>query len=121
MRSVGFWISAVLAFALGTAVLGWWMVPVLGAVYGGLRPSARPALTAASAAMAAWALLLSLTATQGPVGRLAGVLAGALGMPGFALMAITLIFPALLAGPAAGSAGAVRDALDRRAAPTGQS
>lgn len=92
-----------LAVALATAVLGWWSVPVLGAVWGGIAGrTTRPALTASASAGIGWILLLLWTATQGPVWDLAQKIGGVMSLPGWMFAVITIGFPMLLAGLAAG-------------------
>ncbi len=86
------------AFVSSTAALGWWTVPALAGVWGFAFPQAwRPGRTAALAAGFAWALLLSVRAWQGPVAELAGALGQTFGLPGLALIALTVAFPASLA------------------------
>jgi hypothetical protein len=100
---------AVLAFAmaLGTAWVGWWAVPVFGAVWGVTRYGAYPAATAAVAAAFAWVVLLGLTALRGPAGEASRVLGSAMGMPGWLPLALAVLFPAALAAAAAGLARAI--------------
>jgi hypothetical protein len=90
-------------FTLGTVLVGWWVVPLVGAAYGAAwRSSARPGLVAALAAAAGWGGYLSILALGGaPVARFAGDLAHAMSLPSWGPHAATLLFPALLAGPAA--------------------
>src|SRR5581483_6977066 len=102
MRSALRVMTLALAVALATAWLGWWSVPAvaaLGTVLSGLRPAAirRAALGGALG----WALLLGWTALHGPVGEVARRLAGVFALPVWALVVLTLAFPALLAGCAA--------------------
>jgi hypothetical protein len=112
MRSFIFWPALVLALAVATAVLGWWTVPVLAAAFGASRFAARRAWwIAALAGSVAWALLLAVSSLQGPVAALADKLGGVFGLPGFAVIGLTLIFPAVLAGSAAELAAALRAAL----------
>ena len=101
-------VGAVLV-ALGTT-LGGWLAPV---VWGGLAGLAwtneHPGRKAAAAAALGWALLLVITAVAGfPVAVLASRLGGALGVPAVLLVAVTVLFPALLAGCAAVLIAAVR-------------
>ena len=92
-----------LAFALATAMFGWWTVPLLGAVWGGVAsPSTRPASTAGGAAALGWVLLLVATAMQGPVWVLARRVGGVMALPGWLFLVLTVAFAALLAGSAAG-------------------
>ena len=109
MRPLILWVSLALAFALATAGLGWWMVPVIAATWGALRASGeRPGASTAAAAATGWGLLLAWSATQGPVGELAQRVGGIFGAGGPLLVAATLIFPAIVAGSAAGLSGALR-------------
>jgi hypothetical protein len=101
---------AVLAGAMGVATwwIGWWTVPVVGAAWGVARRGEDfPAATAAAAASLSWILLLGLQAVSGPVGDLSRRLGGALGVPGWAPLLVTIAFPAVLAGAAAALAGSL--------------
>jgi hypothetical protein len=90
------------AFALATAVFGWWMVPLLGAVWGGVAvPGTRPASTAGGAAALGWVLLIVVTATQGPTWVVAQRVGGVMALPGWLLVVVTVAFAALLGGSAA--------------------
>jgi hypothetical protein len=113
MRSLSVVVVLVAAFALGTALFGWWAVVALAALWGALARS-RAGAGAALAAAAAWALLLGMTATRGSVLGLAGKVAGIVGLPGAALIALTLLFPALLAWGTAEVAAGVRMAVRGR-------
>ncbi len=87
-----------LAFALGTWFGGWWMVPVIGALYGAWGMRQRVTIvTALLASVAAWGALLALAAMAGPMARLLAVLGGILHMPGAALIVLTLAYGGLLA------------------------
>jgi hypothetical protein len=95
------------AFALGTR-LGWWAVPLVAALWGGLRPRVpAPAATAALAAAAAWGawLLIDWWAGQGALGALATRLGGVMNLPPFLAILLTLMLPALLAWSAAALSG----------------
>ena len=112
MRTFIVWLVLVEATALSTAALGWWTVPVVAAIWGLASSAARGVWwKAALAAAAAWGLLLIVTATQGPVGLLAAKLGGLFGLPALAMIMLTLLFPALLAGSAAELAAMLREAL----------
>jgi hypothetical protein len=90
------------ALAVGTFVFGWWTVPVIALAWGliaGRLP--RAAGYAAIAAVLAWGALLALDAAGGrlfPLGALFGAIAH---LPGAVFLALTLIFPAVLAWSAA--------------------
>ena len=89
------------AFALGTWILGWWGVPLLGAVWGVLRRGMPRFGSAFAAAAIAWALLLALDSGRGALDRLTTVMGGIFSMPGAVVLAVTVLYAALLAGCAA--------------------
>jgi len=89
------------AFAVTTFGLGWWSVPLVAAAWGLASRSDRKAAFAALAALGGWASLLMLDVFRGPVGTMGAQLGGVMHLPAFALYALTLIFPALLAWCAA--------------------
>jgi hypothetical protein len=96
------------ALALATLVFGWWGVPLTAALWGALvrgRPGAAGA--AAVGAAGAWGALLARAALAAPpTASLAATLGGLLRVPAPALLAVTLLYPALLAWGAATVAGA---------------
>jgi hypothetical protein len=94
--------------AVATWFLGWWGVVVVPLIIGALyrSPNHRPALLALAAAEA-WALLLVIDAFAGPLGKVGTVIGGAMSLPPFALLIVTLLFPALLAWSSATVAAAV--------------
>jgi hypothetical protein len=91
---------AVLVITLGalTWVAGWWGVAlgslVIGIVYWRRRGIVR---IATLAAVAAWSALLVADAVGGRFGALASVIGGVLRIPSTGLVAMTLLFAALLA------------------------
>lgn len=87
--------------AIATALLGWWAVPIVGALWGIMRGARRPVLEAAAGAALAWATLLGMLALQGGVARVAARVGGVFELSGPAFTAITIAFAALLAGTAA--------------------
>jgi len=89
------------AFAVTTFGLGWWSVPLVAAAWGLGSRSSRKALFAAFAALGGWASLLLLDVARGPVSTMGSQLGGVMKLPPFALYALTLIFPMLLAWCAA--------------------
>jgi ribose/xylose/arabinose/galactoside ABC-type transport system permease subunit len=98
-----------LAVALGTFMFGWWMVPLIGAVWGLVaRERERPQLIVALAAAVGWALLILWTSTQGPIGEVARRAAGVMGMSRPWFLLITVAFPMIVAWAAAVITGAVR-------------
>ncbi|HEX4935425.1 MAG TPA: hypothetical protein VFV33_19730 [Gemmatimonadaceae bacterium] len=88
---------------LGTVLVGWWLVPVLALGFGVvMRGAPRPGATAALAGALGWGGYLAVVALGGgPVGSFAASLAASMKLPAWAPLAATLLFPALLAGPAA--------------------
>ena len=108
MRALVSTVLLAAAFALGTWILGWWAVPLLGAIWGMLRRG-RPRFASAFAAAAlAWAALLAFDAARGPMGRLTTVMGGIFWMPGPVLLLVTLLFAALLAACASQVTGTMR-------------
>ena len=96
------------AAALGTWAFGWLALPAIGLVVGAGRISARPVATAASASLIAWAALLAYDAATGPVAALADLLGGVLGVSGALVIGLTLAYPAVVAGAAAGVGAGLR-------------
>ena len=112
MRQAAAFLVLTLAFA-AASVLGWWAVPATAALWGMLRPIARrPAIFAAASAALAWTawLLVDGLSPRGDFSALATRLAGIFSLPAPALLVITVIFAALLAGSAAYVAGAMAQA-----------
>jgi hypothetical protein len=108
------WFVLLAVFALATAAVGWWTVPIVAAAWGLTRPSGSGSWwTAALAASASWAVLLAATAMRGPVVELASVIGGVFKLPGFAMIFLSLLFPALLAGSAAELTAVLHTALAR--------
>ena len=89
-----------LAMAAGTWLIGWYAVPVLAMVAATAR--VRPGLVALAAALG-WVVLFLIDVVAG-ITRLGSVLAGVMGLPAPAIVAVTLLFPALLAWSAASAA-----------------
>jgi hypothetical protein len=99
------------ALAAATWAFGWWSVPVVAAIWGWIAASLRrPVLVAAAAAAGSWAALLAWTwaASAGAASSLGASLGAVMQLPPFALIALTLAFPALLAACAAQLAVAAR-------------
>jgi hypothetical protein len=103
------------AFALGTLVLGWWAVPVLGAVWGLIGPSKKHApLLAGVSAGWGWVLLLLWAAWQGPLLTLAHRTAGVMSMGAASLLGITVAFSVVLAWAAAVVAAGLRPGSEKK-------
>lgn len=99
------------AFAIATVALGWWTVPVLGAAWGLAAGSdRRTMLTAGVCAALGWGALLALFALGAPIGDVASKVGAIMKVGGIGLIAVTLVFPALLAASAAGVTSALRGA-----------
>ncbi len=100
-----------LAFALATVAIGWWGVPLVGLVWGGMsgrRPGGRRKASgsraswfAGLAAAVAWGVLVGWLALRAPVADLARILADVTRVPAPGLVVITLLLPAALAWSAA--------------------
>jgi hypothetical protein len=103
-------------FAVATRLLGWWTVPVLGAlavvaaaVLGPARAPRQGASVARGAALAAalgWAALLAWAAAGPQFGAVGALVGGILRAPWPAVAVVTLVLPALLAWCAAALAEA---------------
>jgi hypothetical protein len=106
MRALPSVVLLAAAFAIGTWILGWWAVPLIGAAWGVLQRGRPRFVTAFAAAALAWALLLAYDAVGGAMGGLTTTLGGIFMMPGALLLLVTLLYGALLAGCAAQVFGA---------------
>jgi hypothetical protein len=102
-----------LCFGVATCVVGWWGVPVVGLAWGvwsgrNTKPPVAAGLTAATCAVVAWAVLLAWTAALGPLPLLARTLGAVAGVPGAALIVMTLVFAGVLAWSATAATAAER-------------
>jgi hypothetical protein len=86
--------------AAATALGGWWTVPLVAAIWVRVLPHA-PVRTSMLGAALGWGGLLAWTSWHASVGLLAHRLAGVFHLPFWGPAALTLLFPALLAGAAA--------------------
>ena len=103
------------AFTLATLLFGWWGVPLVGIAWGAIAWRARSAgVVAAIAALGGWGAILAWSASRGPVSGLADTLGAIMGAPGVAILALTLVFPAVLAWAAARTATGVAALLTSR-------
>ena len=96
------------ALALGTAVVGWWSVPVLGLAYGVWTGERRAGATAGISAFLAWSALMLWNWFEGPLAELSESLGAVMGLPGWTLLIVTVLFPTVLAWTAAGVGTAIR-------------
>ncbi|MBX3175380.1 MAG: hypothetical protein KF709_13275 [Gemmatimonadaceae bacterium] len=92
-------LSMLAAMTLSTWAFGWAAVVVVAAAWTWIRRTdpAVPVLAGIGGA-GSWALLLGLQAMQGPVARVAEVVGAAMQVGPGPLWALTLAYPALLAG-----------------------
>jgi hypothetical protein len=102
------------AFAVTTYAFGWWAVPLLGFSWAAFVHTRRPILFATICAASAWAAMLLNDAARGPVTAVGDRFGGILGIPSIALIAITILFAALLAWSASCVGSSVRKALFRK-------
>ena len=110
------------ACAIATALVGWWGVPIVAAAAGYVLGRDRaPGILAAVGAALAWSgILLSYRVLGLPIDVLARRLAGAMQLPLLGLVALSVLFPAVLAGAAAALGGQLRGAKGTSTtAPTG--
>lgn len=96
-------LTLVIAVALGTYAFGWATPAVLGAAWAAVRRDDAfvPAM-ASLAGIVGWGALLGVQSMMGPVARVADVVGAAMQVGAGPLLVLTLAFPALLAGSAAG-------------------
>jgi hypothetical protein len=93
-------VAAILVAA--TWVVGWWGVPLVAAIVGVVLCTRRGiAGASALAAVIAWSVLILMDGASGRFGALARAVAGTLTLPASVLLAVTLLFSALLAWSAA--------------------
>lgn len=86
------------AFGIGTWILAWWAIPLFSAVAAVFARHVRhQGRAAALAAAIAWAALLGWSAGQGSVWAFSRLAGGAMGMSGFTLTLLTILFPVALA------------------------
>jgi hypothetical protein len=95
--------------AVATSLAGWWLIPVLAAVWVRVLPRTdSPASTCGLGAASGWAVLLLVDAAQGPAGIVARRAGGVFLLPAWGFVGLTLLFGALLAATAAILAGRPR-------------
>jgi hypothetical protein len=102
------------AFAVATYAFGWWTVPLLAFAWAAFVPTRRPVLFATICAAAGWASMLLLDAARGPVDTVGARFGGILGVSSIALIAITIVYAALLAWSASLVGAAIRKSLFRK-------
>ncbi len=100
----GIWFLALLlALSLGSYAFDWYSVPVIAAAFAWIRrdDAAVPVLSSLAGA-SSWMVLLAWQSLAGPVAEVAQVVGEAMQVGAGPLMVLTIAFPALLAGSAAG-------------------
>jgi uncharacterized membrane protein len=101
--------AVALAAAIGTVLLRWWGVVLVGAGLGLVEtPRIRPGLEAAAGCALGWALLLGWAAFQGPVWLVARRVGPIFHLPAAGFSIVTLGYGALLAASAAVLVAAAR-------------
>ena len=100
----GIWFLALLlALTLGTFAFDWYSVPVIAAAFAWIRRAdASVPLLASLAGTSSWLVLLAVQSLAGPIAIVARVAGDAMQVGATPLIVLTLAFPALLAGSAAG-------------------
>lgn len=100
----GIWFLALLiALTLGTFAFDWISVPVIAAAFAWIRRDDRTVpLLSSLAGAASWMVLLAVQSLAGPIAEVARVVGEAMQVGAGPLVVLTLAFPALLAGSAAG-------------------
>lgn len=102
-----FLLATVLTMA-ATWFIAWWTVPIVAVGYAALeRGDPWLPLRAAIAGFVAWSLLLLFQAPGGNVARIATAVGGVIGIGGFGVTLLTVVFPALMAASAAAVVRAV--------------
>jgi hypothetical protein len=95
--------------AVATSLAGWWLVPVVAAVWVRVLPRTDfPGTTCGLGAASGWALLLLMDAAQGPASTVARRAGGVFLAQSWAFVGLTLVFGALLGSTAAVVAGKPR-------------
>lgn len=108
MKRVPWFVGAVAAMALGTWMIGWWTVPIVGAAWGwAKRTDPATPLLAGGAGMVAWGALLVVSASGAPAGSVSAAVGQAMRVGPGALSALTLAYAGLLAASGAAVARAV--------------
>ena len=104
MPGRGIWfVALLLALTLGTYAFDWLSLPILAAAFAWIRrDDPTVPLLASVAGAASWGALLVWQSFSGPVAEVARVVGDAMQVGGGPLLGLTIAFPALLAGAAAG-------------------
>jgi len=102
MRRIWAFIAATLVGTILTWLIAWWVTPIVAAVWVATERDDPwiPSKSAFSGALS-WALLLWAFGGDGSIRRIAEAVGGVMGVGPRPLLALTLVFPALLAASAA--------------------
>ncbi len=101
-RAGGLIAIAATLMVIGTVLLGWVSVPVVGALAGVASRELRvPPLWIGVAGLVAWGAILAWQGLGGAMGAVAGTLGGVLGVPGVVPVLATLALAFVLAWTAA--------------------
>jgi hypothetical protein len=102
IRRAWAFIAATLMIAIATWLVAWWTVPVVAAIWAGTeREDGWVPAKSAFAGGLAWALLLWAFGGDGSIRRIAEAVGGVMTVGPRPLLALTLVFPSLLAASAA--------------------
>ncbi len=102
-----------LVVAVGTALLAWWIVPLVAAVHG-WRTGKRAWRGAALAVPAGWAGWLVVRSFVEPVAMVAGIASSVTGLPLVLFLFLVLAFGSAMGAGAAWIAGTFREVWTRR-------
>ena len=92
-----FQLMVAVATAGVTWILGWWGVAVVAVAAGVIaRREGGHTWLVALGTMEGWAILMLIDAATGPLRHVASLVSGAMSLPAAALVAVTLLFPALI-------------------------
>jgi hypothetical protein len=108
------WLVLTALCAVGTVLVAWWAVPIISAIWALALPRRGGVLTATAAGACAWGLLLAVAARNGRIDDVAELTGAILGTSALAVVALTVLYGALLAGSAALVARAIIPVTARR-------
>jgi hypothetical protein len=93
---------------LATLAGGWWMVPVVSFLWTLVAPRRGNVIYASFAGALAWGAILMAVSREGSVPSVDHIVGSVMRVPGNALMGLTLLYAALIAGAAALIAQSIR-------------
>lgn len=118
MRAFGNLVAFILALAVATALVAWWVVPVVAFVWTIAAPRRGGVLYAAAAGGISWVAILLVVSRSGSVGAVDRLFASLMGMPSHTILALTVVYGALLSASAALLAQAIRPPAPTGATPS---